>query len=316
VLGRPSDLHAIGEPTNTVQNHNEEFDRQRRIPGWNQTDLERQRIGIIGAGGNGAHLIQSLVSIGAARQGFIAIADHDLVEYSNLPRIPYACSEHVGTPKVNSAVCFAAKKSPGTPIYPFPCTFAEVAVLQRMKQATVLFYCGDSHGGRKEVNEFALRYAIPLIDLACDIQVSKNTVVAGGHVRIVLPGENACLVCCRAFDPAEAAMDNMDDAFRAHRAADGYVRGADAAATPSVANLNAMTVQFAISQFLALVCGSNFAQWDYLHFDQFTGRTIPARTKRREDCPVCGVGGCGSADELVESPMSRKTAMRRLEVEA
>ena len=62
-------------------------------------------------------------------------------------------------------------------------------------------------------------------------------------------------------------------------------------ATPSVANLNGMTVQFAISQFLALVNGGSFAGWDYLHFDQFTGRTIPAATTWQDDCPLCGQQG-------------------------
>lgn len=316
VLGRPNEIHIIGESASFASDPCDTFDRQQRIPGWNQLGLERQRIGIMGAGGNGAPLFQYLIAMGAGRQGFVAIADHDAVENSNIPRIPYAFEEHVGTPKVSSAVHYAGKKSPRTPVFPFPCRLEEAAVRMRMKMATVLFYCGDTSGGRKDANEFATRYAIPLIDLGCDIQVSQNAVVAGGQVRLVLPGENACLVCCRGFDPADAANDQMDDAARAQRAAAGYVEGSDAAATPSVANLNGLTVQFAISQFLALVCGSEFAQWDYLHFDQFTGRTIPARTKRRDGCPVCGAGGILAAGDPIEQKPAAKPGVRRLELYA
>jgi len=154
--------------------------------------------------------------------------------------------------------------------------------------ATVLFCCVDNDAARKLANSIAVRNSIPLIDLGCDIQVSDEKVVAGGQIRVVLPGENACLVCCRGFDPAEAAFDEMSDAGRAQRAAAGYVRGADAEATPSIANLNGLTAQFAIAQFLALVHGEQFAPWDYLHFDQFSGRTVAARTTAREQCPLCG----------------------------
>ena len=264
------------------------FDRQVRIPGWNQQAIEAQRVGIIGVGGNGAPLLQTLLSIGVGRQGFIAYADHDSVEKSNLPRLPYACDDQVGTPKVVAATQYASRKSPSTRLYPFQSRFNDPAVLERFKMATVLFFCGDSDGGRKEVNEFSVRYGIPLIDLGCDIQVQESQVIAGGQVRLVLPGENACLVCCGGYDAGQAALDQMGDEARAERAAQGYVRGADAEATPSVANLNGLTAQHAVSQFLALVHGEQFAQWDYLHFDQFTGRTICAQTHRLPQCPLCG----------------------------
>ncbi|HQI28824.1 MAG TPA: ThiF family adenylyltransferase, partial [Sedimentisphaerales bacterium] len=291
-LGRPTGISVFGQDVvPSAGPPSDLFDRQCKIPGWNQEGLERQRIGILGAGGNGAPLVQLLAGIGAGRQGFIAIADPDTIEPSNLPRIPYACAEHVGTAKVVVAADYIRRKSPGTPVFSFACRFNDTAVRRRMKMATTLFQCGDNNGGRKEANDLAVRYGIPLIDLGCDIQVSKESVVAGGQVRLVLPGQTACLVCCRGFDPAQAAIDQMSEASRALQAVQGYVVGAQAEATPSVANLNGFTVQFALSQFLALVNGSDFAQWDYLHFDQFTGRTIPARTVRDPECPQCGQDG-------------------------
>jgi len=313
ILGRPTELNVFGQPaTRSVGENDGRFDRQKRIPGWNQEGLERQRMGTIGVGGNGAHLLETLLGIGAGRQGFVAIVDDDSVEASNLPRIPCACPEHVRTPKVSVAVQYAGRKSPGTPVFPFPCRFAEQAVQSRMKMATVLFYAGDNDGGRKELNEFAVRYGIPLIDLGCDIQVSEHKVVAGGQVRTVLPGHNACLVCCRGFDPSQAALDQMSRAARARHAAQGYVQGSETSATPSVANLNGLTAHFALSQFLAMVNGESFATWDYLHFDQFTGQTIPAQTTRQENCPVCGPGGCLAAGDPVEQPRRDATFLTRL----
>lgn len=293
VLGRPTEMWTIGEKRPAFHaDADETFDRQQRIPGWRQDLLEQQRIGIFGAGGNGAPLLQTLLGIGAGRRGFIAVADHDLVEQSNLPRLPYCLDSHLHTPKVTVAASYAGLRSPSTPFYAFPCRFNEKAVLDRMKMATVLFHCGDSDAGRKEINDFAVRHGIPLIDAGCDIQVSRTQVEAGGQIHVVLPGENACLVCCHGFDPAQAAIEQMDDVARTHHANHGYVIGAAAQATPSVANLNGLAAQYAVTQFLALVHGEQFAQWDYLHFDQFTGKTIPARTKWQEECPLCGRWGC------------------------
>ncbi|MCZ6652356.1 MAG: ThiF family adenylyltransferase [Planctomycetota bacterium] len=315
-LGRPSEIRPIGEAAHQPSDgRGGMFDRQQRIPGWNQLCLERERVGIFGGGGNGATLFETLIGIGVGRQGFIVMVDDDLIEESNLPRIPYAFTEHTGTPKVAVAVQYAGRKSPSTPVFAFPCRFNEQPVLDRMKMATVLFYCGDNDGGRKEANAFAVQYCIPLIEMGCDIQVTEKTVIAGGQVRVVLPGQNACLVCCRGFDPSQAAIDQMDDASRAGRAARGYVEGTRASATPSVANLNVLTAQFAVSQFLALVNGDTFAQWDYLHFDQFTGRTITARTTRCDGCPLCGHMGCLAKGDVMEKPETSQSPIRRLELE-
>jgi len=312
VLGRTTEVSTFGPghavPTTVSADF---FDRQRRVPGWNQEGLELQRIGILGAGGNGAPLLQLLTSIGAGRQGFIAIADPDTIEPSNLARIPYASAEHVGIPKVTVAAQYVGRKSPSTPVFPFPCRFNEPPVLRRMKAATVLFYCGDNDGGRKEANDVAVRFGIPLIDLGCDIQVSESSVIAGGQVRLVLPGETACLVCCRGFDPAQAALDQMNATALARHASQGYVIGSHAEATPSVANLNGMTVQFAVSQFLALINGAEFAKWDYVHFDAFTARTTPAATTWDSECPECGRSGCLMAGDPQERTPVMQPTIRR-----
>jgi molybdopterin/thiamine biosynthesis adenylyltransferase len=292
ILGRPNDIRIIGEEPQGLNGRlRPEFDRQIIIPGWNQLGIERQRILIVGLGGNGSPLFQSLISIGGGRQGWIAVVDPDRIESSNLPRIPYATGQDVGTPKVTVAAVFAARRSPGTPVYPYPCELREKVVIDRLKSATVIFGCMDNDGARQTANEHAVRYGIPYIDTGCDIQTDSGIAVAGGQIRTVLPGENACLVCCRGFNPSQAALDQLDPAERALRAARGYVRNSTALATPSVANLNGLTAQFAMAQFQALMNGEQFGAWDYLHFDQFTGRTIPAKSTKHEQCPVCGREG-------------------------
>ena len=314
-LGRPSEIHLLDEyQDNYTGNHTEVYDRQTRIPGWNQIGLSRQRIGIVGLGGNGAPLFQTLVSIGAGPDGFIALFDHDLVEPSNQPRIPYANAGHNGVPKVTAATQWAGKKNPSISIFPYPCSITEKVAQDKLKECTVLFGCVDNDGCRMVLNDLSVRYGIPLIDLGCDIQVEEEKVIAGGQVRVVLPGQNACLVCCRGFDPSGAARDLMGHNERAILAASGYVRNASAEATPSVANLNALTAQFGMSQFLGIVNGEQFANWDYVHFNQFTLETMIAKTKQREDCPCCGQDGyLGKGYSKENQTTKPKLALTRME---
>lgn len=296
VLGRGFEHRQTGK-AEQVRELDPRYHRQTLIPGWNQQAMAQQRIVIVGAGGNGARLFETLVSIGAGSEGWIAIVDPDVIEPSNLPRIPYAFPEHAGIPKVTVAAQHAGRKCPTTPCYPFPCGVTEPCVMDRLRTATVIFGAADNDGVRKFCNEVAVRHMTPYIDLGCDIQREDGRVEAGGQVRVVLPGVNACLVCCGGYDPAEAAIDLLDDQRVAVRAARGYAPGGTG--TPSIATLNSMTAQFAIHGLLGLLESNLFGKADYFWFDLLSGETTTARSNRREDCPLCGGEGVlGMGEEL------------------
>ena len=310
VLGRGTQLRLSGERGADVT-CDSRYSRQAMIPGWDQLAVARQRIVIAGAGGNGAQIMQTLVSIGAGTEGWIAVADPDSIEESNLPRIPYAYPEHIGSPKVTVAAQYAGHKNSAVRFYPYPCSITEEVVADRVKAATVLIGAGDNDGLRKVCNELAVRHQIPYIDLGCDIQVDEHRIAAGGQARLILPGVNACLVCCNGYDPSQAAIDLMDDERAAVHAARGYVRGGKQT-TPSVANLNAHTAQLGVAVFLALVQGGLFGEWDYAHFDQLSGETIVARTKRREDCPLCGKYGVLAMGDQNEARVASEPSWARV----
>lgn len=177
-------------------------------------------------------------------------------------------------------------------------------------KTNILFGCGDHDGVRKVCNEVAVRNNIPYIDLGCEIVPSDGMAEAVGQVRLVLPGNNACLVCCRGYDPSAAAEELVDDARAAVHAARGYIRGGRDRTTPSVAVLNAVAAQTALTAFLGLTLGDAFAKWDFAHFDLFKARLLAASSTRREECPLCGDENVLSAgDPLFEEPPSESVMM-------
>lgn len=309
ILGRNTKIRLRRRRDEASNCGDSRYARQFLLPGWDQTTISRQRIVIVGVGGSGAQVLQPLVCIGAGIEGWIAVIDPDIVEESNLPRIPYAHPEHVGTPKVTVAAQYAGRKNACLPVYPYPCSVKEHAAEDRIKAATLLVGAGDNDGVRHNCNELAVRYSIPYIDLGCDILAENDGFSAGGQVRVVLPGENACLVCCGGYDPTAAASELADDSQVADRAAAGYVRGHTGNPTPSISNLNGTTAQLAMAAFLSIVHGDRFGAWDYAYFDQLTAQTITARTSRRDSCPLCGLRGslgAGDAPPANRMPSSRR----------
>ncbi len=315
ISGRGIEVNKTGEAKNASSETNSCYSRQIMIPGWNQAALSRLKVAVVGLGGNGSQIIETLVSIGVGTDGWIAAIDPDIIEASNLPRIPYAFPENIGNPKTTIAVQHAGRKNPAVKIYPYPCSVTEKAVIDRIKGASIIICAPDGDGVRKVCNELAVRYMIPMIDLGCDIQIDNNTVSAGGQVRVILPGTNACLVCCGGYDPSVAALELMDDANSAVHAAQGYVIGHRANPTPSVSNLNAVTSQLGINALLCLVHGEKFGKWDYVHYDQLTAQTLTANTKPLESCPLCsreeflGIGD-ESTGQITTEPTWNKKAER------
>lgn len=312
ILGRPIEIRPTDRNEQESTEHHEQYDRQQRVPGWNQVNQARQRVLIVGVGGNGSMVLQTLVSMGVGTHGWISIADPDIIEASNLPRIPYAVGSQCGVPKVAAAVQYAGMRHPSLPVYAYPCSVTDPVIAERAKSATIIFGCGDNDAVRKVCNEIAVRYAIPYIDLGCDFIPEDESCHGGGQIHVVLPGTNACLVCCQGYDPSAAATELMDDRDAAVQAGQGYIRGRNVQATASVANLNAITAQHAVTAFLGLLHGSPFGAWDYLNFDLETGRNIASSTSPSESCPLCGPDGILAAGDDIPETESEPPALKEV----
>ena len=241
-------------------------------------------------GGNGASFFQSLVCLGAGAKaygGWIAIADHDVIEESNLNRIPYAYHNHVNLKKVKVAREYAQLKNKDLEVIALPCKITEDICEYRARSSTILIGAGDNDGVRKILNNWSVKYGIPYIDLGCEIIVKNDKFDAGGQVRVVIPDENACLVCCGGYDSSQAAIDLMDEKQQSIRASAGYLRGANIEAAPSIVNLNGAISDIGIAAFLSVVHGDKYGSWDYAYYNQLAGTVITAKTSQNPNCPLC-----------------------------
>lgn len=80
----------------------ERYSRNLGLLGANgQMNVRNTRVGIVGVGGLGSHVIQQLAYLGTRQ---FVVVDQDLVELSNLNRLVGARPSDVGSLKVDVAV--------------------------------------------------------------------------------------------------------------------------------------------------------------------------------------------------------------------
>ena len=170
------------------------FDRQFRLPGWNQEILKQSSVLIAGIGGLGVEIAKNLAMVGV---GHLILVDLDTIEYSNLNRQIL----FIGAPEGASKAKIAAKKlremNPFIRIDAFDCPLQDVP--PRIYHDVDMYIAGlDSIEARSELNRRAVHNKKYLID--------AGTAVYNGHAYVVSPFTNACLEC----DPlTERAQDQL-----------------------------------------------------------------------------------------------------------
>ncbi len=268
------------------------YARHEIIPNWNQELLEDMKVFVCGLGGNGSLIFESLAALGIGkRNGWIKACDPDVLEDSNLPRIPYAFPDDVGRPKSDIAEDYAIRKDPNLNVRCYRHVISNMYMTKLASQANLIINAVDNDGARKNVNNIAARYMIPLIDVGTEIIPEDDTYSSIGQVQVFIPEKTGCLLCSGLIDPAQAAIDNMSDEGKKSHAQVGYVRGTNETPTPSVLHLNGVLSHIAISQALRLVFGESVIGKEFLHYNRQNYQITSAALHVSSECPICGDSG-------------------------
>jgi molybdopterin-synthase adenylyltransferase len=165
----------------------ERYDRQIMIYGFGeagQEKLKKAKVFIAGAGGLGS---PAAIYLAAAGIGTIRIADHDIVELSNLNRQVLHWEENIDGRKVDSAAAKLMKLNPEIKIETTAETITEDNVLKLVGDADLIVDAMDNLPTRYILNKAAIEKGIPFFHGA----------VYGfeGRAMTVIPGKTACLNC-------------------------------------------------------------------------------------------------------------------------
>jgi molybdopterin/thiamine biosynthesis adenylyltransferase len=162
------------------------YDRQIRIPGWNQFKLKQARVFIAGMGALGNEVAKNLALVGV---GNLLLLDFDRVEYTNLNRTVLFSTEDVGLPKVLAAAKSIRRLNPLIRVTTFNTTLQDLLYrrLRTLNKMDLFIGCLDNREARFILNHLSVKNRIPYVD--------GGMLNAMGSVRVSIPPYTPCLEC-------------------------------------------------------------------------------------------------------------------------
>lgn len=170
----------------------ERFDRQSFLGPQSQAFIESVRIGIVGLGGGGSHIVQQLAHIGVKH---FRIFDRDWVDESNLNRLVGAKASDPAAKiyKTQIAKRIISDITPDATIFEYIGDWKEQAEI--LEQCDLVFGCVDTFSERRALEITCRRYLIPYIDIGMDVhQIGEDPPRMAGQVILSMPGQ-LCMHC-------------------------------------------------------------------------------------------------------------------------
>lgn len=280
------------------QDQDAAFDRQVRALGKDgQTLIRSLRIGVVGMGGLGAHVVQQLVHLGV---GQLTVVDPDHVTATNLSRLVGASRRDVwlGHRKTRLASRLTRRLGGKTKIVEVSEPLTAPAATGHLLGCDLIFGCTDNQLSRTVLNTMAFQFYLPVIDLGVELQTASM----GGRVTWLSPG-GACLWCMGVLDPETVRVEQLPAALRRDEEARGYIQGIDEPA-PAVVSINGVIASLGVTEMLARLTGfagtgSRSSLLLYRLTDGVVRRASPASTPL---CPTCSAAGILGAGDLAPPP--------------
>ena len=272
----------------------DQFDRQKRIAGWNQEAVSKSRVLVVGAGALGNEVVKGLAQIGVER---ITLVDFDKVVKANLNRCVFFCPRDAANGEFKARVISKRIRSVNKK--------TQVrAVIKKAEELgedfysnfDVAFSCLDNIGARLHVNANCYGKA-PLID--------GGTTGFFGKVQVAC-SPSSCLECAmsrqdyqllwRKYSCLGDPLDFMDPK------------------TPALSTTNSIVAALQVNEFVKLVHSNGLiakphkaprlagesstektdSSWllgstlvgKYLYYDGIRNTQMVFSVARRADCPV------------------------------
>ncbi|MFX0116989.1 MAG: ThiF family adenylyltransferase [Candidatus Hodarchaeota archaeon] len=165
------------------------FDRQMRLPGWNQETLKDSTVLIAGIGGLGCEVAKNLAMSGV---GTLILVDLDRIEYSNLNRQILFVGASEGEAKAEAAARNLKQINPNAQYIAFPKAL-ELLPPEMFDKVDLVISGLDSISARNHLNRLCVHQGKPMVD--------AGTLDYNGHMYTIFPGENACLECDPLKEP-------------------------------------------------------------------------------------------------------------------
>ncbi len=248
--------------------------------------LARSKVAVVGQSGGGSHVALQLACLGV---GEITGIDDDCVDEGNrFSGIAFG-KKHVERhrPKVEVMEEVIRRIDPGVKYTAVRARLPEKEALEHLKKADIVVGCVNNVHARADIQEIALRYLIPYVDIGLGLNVKPGVLdefppvtSIGGNIFVFVP-DGPCMWCTGFLTKEKLDAETQ---LRGRP----YLRTAD--------NVDALVVSFngvlgsqAANEVLRLLTG--FAPEDsqlvYRVYDGFTGLVQECEVHKSPACPQC-----------------------------
>lgn len=235
----------------------ERFARQVLMFGEHgQRTLRSMTVAVVGAGGGGSLLAQSLAHLGV---GTIILIDFDRVEVTNLSRIVGATPRDArrGRLKVDVARRSIKSVDPTIDVITSTANVTYAADARILLSADFIFSATDTQFARFAVNAICHQYLIPGAQVGAKVVARADGAVDLAYAMyrpIDLAG--ACLECGGAIDPDALRREQLGEQERRAQDYIGAAHRDDDAVDPSVITLNSASAALAMLDFQFAATGA------------------------------------------------------------
>jgi len=213
-----------------------------------QATLRSMTVAVVGAGGGGSLLVQTLAHLGVGR---IIIVDFDRVDVTNLSRMVGATPKDARRRRLKVDVLrrLAHAIDPEIDVVAIAGDITYEADARALLAADYVFSATDTQFARFAVNAICHQYLIPGAQVGAKVVTDEDGAVRlayAMHRPIDLGG--ACLECGGGIDPDAVRREQLNDAERQAQAYVNAPAGGDIV-DPSVITLNSAAVAMAMLDF-------------------------------------------------------------------
>jgi molybdopterin-synthase adenylyltransferase len=208
------------------------FSRQSFLGTDSDSRIAGVRVGVVGLGGGGSHVIQQLAHLGFSR---FTLFDPDVVEESNLNRLIGSTVSDVltRTPKTEVAARMIRGLQPQANLATYAKRWQDAP--EAVRGCDIVFGCLDQFSERDQLEAMCRRYLVPLIDIGLDVTiVEPEPPVMGGQIILSIPGA-PCMRCLGFITDARLAQEASNYGDAGPRAQVVFANGVLASAAVAVA---------------------------------------------------------------------------------
>lgn len=290
-----------------------QYHRQSLIFGpTGQRILLDAKVAIVGAGGVGMLLVQTLARLGV---GHLVVIDPQRVDPTNIPRLPEAtrldamayfdreavpdvvrrAARHFAARKVRVARRIALRANRGITFEGIVGDIADDEVARRITDCDFILLAADTMLARSIVNQVAYQYLVPALQVGSKPVIDRDTGTALDVYAVVRTVGTApgCLFCNGLIDPVRLSEEALGDPEQL--ANQRYVDDPDVHA-PSVITLNDMGTGWAANDFMQFMMGLGRPAGGYrlLRSDPVNGAAPHVTVQEPDAAPGCYVCGTGA----------------------